>query len=201
VQPVADDSSLLIAFQNGDRGAADTLFLRYAKPLVFYIQRLMGSETEAQDIVADVFIKLLERREKFNSLDNIRAFLYRSARNAAINVLRANSRHRAAHEQLGYLARAAEGRSDWLDNEQIRGEVLGAIYEEIETLPGKCKEIFKLIFLQGLDNEEIAARMGIEVQTVRSQKSRAIGLLRAQLLKKGQLLAVLYLLDLLAVHA
>jgi len=190
-----------LRFQQGDPAAADILFLRYVKPLSFFVERLTGSAPDAQDIVADTFIKLLERRTQFKSLDNIRAFLYRVARNAAINFNLASSRHRAAHELIGYLARAAEGREDWLDNEQIRGEVLGAIYAEIEELPGRCREIFKAIFLQGLSNEEIAARMGIEIQTVRSQKSRAIGLLRAQLLKKGQLLAVIYLLDLLSVHA
>jgi len=196
-----NDPALLLRFQQGDPAAADTLFLRHAKPLCFFVERLTGSAADAEDIVADTFIKLLERRTQFKSHDNIRAFLFRAARNAAINFNLASTRHRAAHEQIGYLGRSGEGREHWLDNEQIRGEVLGAIYAEIEELPGKCREIFKLIFLQGLDNEAIAGRMGIAVQTVRSQKSRAIGLLRAQLLKKGQLLAVLYLLDLLSVHA
>jgi RNA polymerase sigma-70 factor (family 1) len=196
-----NDPALLLRFQQGDPDSADTLFLRHAKPLCFFVERLTGSAPDAQDIVAETFIKLLERRTQFKSLDNIRAFLYRAARNAAINFNRASTRHEKAHEQIGYLARTAEGREQWLDNEQIRAEVLGAIYAEIEELPGKCREIFKLIFLQGLDNEEIAGRMGIAVQTVRTQKARAISLLRARLLKKGQLIAVFCLLELLAVHA
>lgn len=195
-----NDLALLLHFQQGDPAAADTLFLRYVKPLCFYVERLTGSGPDAEDIVADTFIKLLERRTRFNSLDNVRAFLYRVSRNAAINFNRANSRHRAAHEQIGYLTRTTEGRDEWLDNEQIRAEVLGAIYEEIEELPGKCREIFKSIFIQGLSTDEIASRMGIAVQTVRTQKARALSLLRAQLLKKVQLLAALYLIDLVALH-
>lgn len=196
-----NDHSLFLRFQQGDPAAADTLFLRYVRPLCVYVERLTGSAPEAQDIVADTFIKVLERRSRFKTLDNVRAFLYRSARNAAINVNIATARHRAAHEQIGYMARTAEGRQHWLDNEQVRAEVLGAIYEEIEELPTKCREVFKAIFIQGLSTDEIAGRMGIAVQTVRTQKARALSLLRAQLLKKGQLMAVLYLIDLLAVHA
>jgi RNA polymerase sigma-70 factor (family 1) len=196
------DADLFLRFQQGDPAAADTLFLRHVKPLCFFVERITGSGPDAQDIVADTFIKLLEHRGQFQNMDNVRAFLYRVARNAAINFHLAGTRHRAAHEQIGYLNRADEGREHWLDNEQVRAEVLGAIYQEIEDLPGKCREIFKAIFIQGLSNEEIASRMGIAVQTVRTQKARAISLLRAQLLKKGQLLALLYLVDYMSsVHA
>jgi len=195
------DADLFLRFQQGDPVAADKVFLRHVKPLCFYIERITGSAEEAQDIAADTFIKLLGRRMQFKNMDNVRAFLYRSARNAAINVNIANTRHRAAHQQIGYLQRGTEASEHWLDNEQIRAEVLGAIYGEIEELPGKCREIFKAIFILGLSNEEIAGRMGIAMQTVRTQKARAIGLLRTRLLKKGQLIALLYLLDYLAAHA
>jgi len=195
------DADLFWQFQQGNPAAADAIFLLHVKPVCFFVERIIGSAPDAQDIVADSFIKLLEHRTRFKNMDNVRAFLYRCSRNAAINFNVANTRHRAAHEQIGYLNRADEGREHWLDNEQIRAELLGAIYGEIEELPGKCREIFKAIFIEGLSTEEIAGRMGIAVQTVRTQKARALGLLRTQLLKKGQLMAVLYLLDYLTAHA
>jgi RNA polymerase sigma-70 factor (ECF subfamily) len=65
------------------------------------------------------------------------------------------------------------------------------IYEEIEKLPKKCRQVFKLAYMDGLGNEEIANLLNITYQTVKNQKVRALKILRLALLHKGLLAAIL----------
>ena len=61
-----------------------------------------------------------------------------------------------------------------IHQELLRLEVLQAIHTEIENLPGRCNEIFKQLFIEGLTTEEIGERLGISAQTVRTQKARLV---------------------------
>jgi len=79
--------------------------------------------------------------------------------------------------------------------------VLQEIYREIEELPGKCGQIFKMIFLENLPTDQIAERMGINVQTFRTQKARAISMIRTSLLKRGRLIALLFFYAWLRFHS
>jgi RNA polymerase sigma factor (sigma-70 family) len=74
-----------------------------------------------------------------------------------------------------------------IETEVLRAEVLQEIYAEVENLPGRCGQIFKLLFIHGKSTEEIGGLLGINPQTVRTQKARAISLIRTALLKKGRL--------------
>ena len=67
----------------------------------------------------------------------------------------------------------------------IEGELLRKIYPMIETLPNKCKIIFKLIYFEDHSTDEVAQKLHISPRNVLNQKARAI-----QLLKKKLLVAV-----------
>jgi RNA polymerase sigma-70 factor (family 1) len=190
-----NETGLLRAFQSGDSGAAKTLFDHYFRSLCYYVERLTGSVESAEDIVADTFVKLWHRKSQFENLENVRHFLYRTARNAALNEQRNERRHQSAHIQLNYLSKDDLFSTDHLEEEQIKAEVLAQIYQEVEDLPDKCREIFKFLFFKGHSTDQTATELGISPQTVRNQKTRAIQLLRVQLLKKGHLLAAWYLLS------
>ncbi|TWF45722.1 RNA polymerase sigma-70 factor (ECF subfamily) [Chitinophaga polysaccharea] len=192
-----NEVELLQALKSGDGTAVKAVFSKYFRPLCQYAEKLTGRLESAEDIVADTFVKLWHRREQFESLENVRHFLYRVARNAALNELRNEGRHQATHTELGNLYQEAHFSAEDLEEEEIRAELLAEIYQEVENLPDKCREIFKLLFFNGLSTEEVSIQLGIMPQTVRNQKSRAIQLLRAQLLKKGHLLAAWSLLFLL----
>jgi len=96
------------------------------------------------------------------------------------------------HEKIRYLDQYELASEEVLETEILRAEVVQEIYREIEELPGKCGQIFKMIFLENLPTDQIAERMGINVQTVRTQKARAISLIRTALLKKGRLTTLLF---------
>ncbi len=192
-----NDTVLFQAFQQGQSDAVETIFGRYFKPVYIYAERITGESLGTEDIVVDSFQKSWERRATFPTIDDFRIFLYRIVRNACLTSNLTRSKHAGAHAQLHFLT-ARDSEEDNADSREImRAELMQAIYQEIEELPDRCRTIFKLIFLQGLSTDQIAAQLDLNTQTVRTQKARAIGLIRTRLLKKGMVPALLLLYSLL----
>lgn len=189
-----NDKDLFSSFKQGEAGAIRDLYDLHYKPLCFFAYRITGNKEESEDLVTESFLKMLHKREEFENLSNIKSFLYLVTRNACINSIKAEKRHNLAHAQMQFLLPDGETNEDLLREEMVRIELLRQIYEEIEELPARCREIFKLLFIEGLGTDEIGRRLGLSPQTVRSQKARALQLLKSQLLKKGLLPALILLL-------
>ena len=75
----------------------------------------------------------------------------------------------------------AREEEDTLENEINTLELQQRIYEVIETLPSKCRRIFKMNRLEGLKNEEIAITLNLSKRTVETQISKALKILRSKL--------------------
>ena len=160
------------------------LFRRYYPNLMFYATRLVGDE-EAEDVVQDVVVELWKRRESMVRGDQIQAFLYRAVYTRALNVLK----HRSIED--GYCAAVEEinqKRAEFYqpdNNEVIRRiedrELRNEIYQAINELPDKCKEVFKLSYLHEMKNKEIADVMGVSLRTVEAHMYKALKFLRNRL--------------------
>ena len=74
----------IAAFQNGDKEAFNHVFNMFYKRVCFFAAGIVN-EDGAEDIVQDAFIKLWERRNSFNNLNAIKAFLYLTTKNSCIN--------------------------------------------------------------------------------------------------------------------
>jgi RNA polymerase sigma-70 factor (ECF subfamily) len=73
----------------------------------------------------------------------------------------------------------------------IRAELMQDIYAEIEKLPEKRRQVFKLAYVEGLKNDEIAAQMNISVHTVKEHKGKALQFLRLRFSDKNIILFIL----------
>ncbi len=80
------------------KGALNYFFGQHYQPLVYFAYRLTQNEEEAEDIVADCFAKLWEKREGFQTAENIKAYLYISCRNVCLTYLRDLKRKTAAQQ-------------------------------------------------------------------------------------------------------
>lgn len=181
--------------RQGEQTALTFFFKKHHQSLYYLASGLIQDTAQAEDIVADCFIKLWERRDRFADAEKIKAFLFISCRNSCLNHLRDKKRKTAA--QALYL-KQLEINSEELLYEVIDTEIIDLLAREIEELPEKCREVFKLLYLEGKKTDEVARELQLNVQTVRNHKTRAIELLKAQFLKKGlsaalQLAVLLYL--------
>lgn len=194
-----DDTSLLAGFQRREIRAEKQVFQKYFKPLCLYSESITGQLDASEDIVAESFEKAWGRRREFQTLENLKAFLYRIVRNASLNYTESQRLHQTHHQQLSYLSNHESGPGEALEQEILRVELLHEIYQEIENLPDRCGQIFKLLFIHNLTTEQIAAELSINVQTVRTQKARAIQLIKIGLLRKNRFQAI-FLLGCLLEH-
>lgn len=191
--PFTSDNELFNAFHRGETSAIEHFYKLNFKPLCIFAERITGTKEDAQDLVTESFIKMLNKREQFQNLSNARSFLYLVTKNACINLLKSRTTQEKARKQIQFLTPAGEENKDQVNEEMLRLHVLQQIHEEIENLPPRCKEIFKLLFLEGLSTDQIADQLRINTQTVRTQKARALQLLKSELIKKNLILALLYL--------
>jgi RNA polymerase sigma-70 factor (ECF subfamily) len=172
------ENDIIVSFKKGGPDALQSLLKRFYNPLCLFAERLLADRAAAEDIVGESFIKLWHKRTDFETLQNIKAFMYITVRNACLNYLKQAKRDSLSKKQLAYLTGEKE---EFVLNEMIRAEVLKEIMNEINNLPEQCGKVLKLGYLEGLKNQEIAALLNISVHTVKNQKARAIQLLKLRL--------------------
>jgi RNA polymerase sigma-70 factor (ECF subfamily) len=188
------DNKTLTAFASRDPHAFKVVFDLYYTELRYFTERVISDPEMAKDITMETFLKLFKRSEQFNTPENIKAFLFITARNNCFDYLRHKKRVQARQKdlQLEMIARLSDDHD--FENGQIEAAVVAKIYEAIEELPEACRNVFKMLYCQGLEQAEVASRLNLSISTVRSHKSRAIKLLRAGLPTNG--LQLLFLVSL-----
>lgn len=159
-------------------------FRKYYAKLLFYATRIVGEEG-AEDVVQDVFVELWNRKETIEIGDQIQAFLYRAVYTRSLNVLK----HKTIEDNYcSSMEEINQKRAEFyhpnnnevikrIENHELRSE----IYEAINELPDKCKEVFKLSYLHHMKNKEIADILNISLRTVEAHMYKALKFLRARL--------------------
>ena len=177
IQNAADVVSRL---KKGDTRALHELHDLYYPALCHFAISLLGDIPAAEDVVTEVFVILWKKNKDFETLQNIKAFLYISTRNACLNHIKRLQRDSVM--KSGFSNYLSTEHEEFALNEMIRAEVLQQIYDAIESLPSQCKKVFKLCYVEGLSNSEVAERFSISVNTVKNHKVKALGLLRLKFL-------------------
>jgi len=183
------ESDLIERLKKGDERVMAPIFKLYNKSLFYFARQLVDNDGQAEDIVADAFIKLWQKNTDFDSLAAVRSFMYVTVRNSCCNYLKHVKRKTASHEEILHLTKDED---DYIESKMIKANLLEVILEEVENLPPMRRKIFKMIFLEDLTIFEIATQLGITVDTVRVQKARALHGLRTAILKKGMLFTASY---------
>lgn len=181
LQIKADENYWMEEFLKGNVHALSFFFDLHYKPLLFFSRQLVQYNDEAEDIVSDCFFKLWQRHQDFETPQKIKAFLYISCRNASLNFLQHLKVKMGAHKHI--LIDTEHGTDNVLSL-IIRTEVLDLVSKEIDLLPEKMQVIFKMMYFDGKNTNEIAEALHLSVQTVRNQKTKAIDLLKIALFKK-----------------
>lgn len=162
----------------GDKQAFSEAFLIYYSALCYFSKKIVGDADSAEDIVEELFLKLWNRHEEFENEQHLKAFLYRSVKNASFNFIklsqRSEQRNHVFTEQLGTEQESCL-------HDIIHNEIAREIYQAIKELPLQCGKVISMSYLEGLSNQEIADKMGLSIQTIKNQKMRGLSLLRNRL--------------------
>lgn len=174
----------------------DTIFRRLYPQLFFYARRLTGHDEDAEDVVVEAFEEMWKRRDDMEWGDKIDAFLYRTVFTRAINLLKHRQKSLTRVILLEEIQQAYQDmiveRLGVSDKTIEHTELRQIISTAINRLPEKCREVFRMSYLDDLSNKEIAQQLGISVRTVEAHIYMALKTLRKQL--KGKMLFYIFLL-------
>jgi RNA polymerase sigma-70 factor (family 1) len=156
----------------GDEQAYKALFRLFYKPLSQFAYSIIKSWESAEEIASDVFMNVWKHRERLLQVDNLKVYLYVSAKNIALNYL--TKAARTPHFSLDELA--VDFSVSYATPEQIfiSGEMVRRIEAAVNALPPKRKMIFKLIREDGLKYKEVAQILDISVNTIDVHMAQAL---------------------------
>jgi len=161
----------LCLLKDGHQQGLEYFMQRHLRALTYFARRMVKEVEVAEEIVQDCFVRVWESRNRFESAENVKAFLYIATRNACLNYLdAASTRRHARSEELSEDIQHPD--SDVLTG-MIHAETIALIHQELERLPEQQAVIFRLIYFNGLSTEEICESLGISANAVFLARSRA----------------------------
>ena len=136
----------------------------------------MRSESNAQEVVNDVFLSIWEKRDVLILDESLKAYLFQATKNRSINHLKKNKMTFLQLDEDGDIPIAADAQQllEEKDNED-RISIL------MDQLPPKCKQVFTMSRFDGLNNKDISELMDISVKTVENQMTKALKFFRKNL--------------------
>ena len=174
------DSETIMAFTQGEKSALSAVYNRYYDEILYFTHKLTSSKEEAEDITIEIFLKLFKIHERFTNEPNIKAFLYITARNSCLNYLRMVRQRKTDRKDFSDSSEGGANEIEDLESQHaiIESLLIKEVYGAVEDLPERCRQVFKMIYIEGLETDVIAHQLSISTSTVRSQKRHALELLR-----------------------
>lgn len=172
-------------FLDGDEGAFDDIMKELFDPLVFFIDRIVGSTAAAEDIAMDAFADLIVHRHRYNFKVTLKTYLFMIGRSRALNYIKHRNRFpTVALSDAEHLAADREA----LEEKLLRDERKRIINEALSTLPEDMQTAVHLVYFEELSYDEAAKVMKKNRKQVDNLLYRAKNALRNAIGKEGALL-------------
>ena len=159
------DSSLISAVKKGDKGAYEQLFVRYYPTLLRFIHGMLKDNHMAEDIAQNIFMKLWIHREKLDSTQLLKNYLFVLAKHEIFNIFKA--KRTTMLSLLPQLNdRDIEDRGYSIEEQYNYTELNELLIQNISKMPPQRQLIFRMSRCEHLSNREIAERLGLSVRSV-----------------------------------
>jgi RNA polymerase sigma-70 factor, ECF subfamily len=186
------DEALMEAYQQGDTRAFDRLLKKHRRPVFNFLRRQVGNEAMAEDLMQEVFLRIIKGAPSYKRQAKFTTWLYTIARNLCVDHTR-----RAKHRKVSSLDQPVRSSSDdkgqstlgelvadsgpQVDRQVIGHQLQGRLQEAIATLNEEQREVFLMREYLNLPFKEIADVVGCPENTVKSRMRYALDHLRQQL--------------------
>ncbi|MFD2582521.1 RNA polymerase sigma factor [Pedobacter vanadiisoli] len=155
-----------------DEEAFASLFYNYKDKLYGFIFRITESSEIAKDIVQDVFLKIWNTRHSTHHVENFNAFIYRMAKNAALDHLKRKSRELMAVSDLRLISDEHMASDPFEDMKAT--EIQSKFEHALKNLPKQQRLVYELRHLKGEEYPAIAKKLNLSVATIRSHFRNAL---------------------------
>ncbi|HEX3935149.1 MAG TPA: RNA polymerase sigma-70 factor [Puia sp.] len=167
-----DIVELQLRLAQGDEAAFKALYEYYSPRLFQFAYAIIHSREIAEEIVADVFLQIWQKRVRVGALENLNWYLYITTRNISYTYYRKNNRRRQFDFDEAVLSYYQIHATP--EDILIGQEVLQVINQAINGLPPKCKLIFRLVKEENLKYREVAELLHVTPKTVENQMGIAV---------------------------
>ena len=177
------EKNLWARIKQNDKKAFESVFDLFYGSLSLYAFGIIKDEEAAREIVADVFVKIWQKRGIIEIQQGLKPYLFRSVHNACVNYLQTvNASNRKNQIELTDKFNESVADSDeYIFDKLTFDEVERDVMDAINHLPPQCREIFCKSRFDLLSYNEISEMLNISVNTVKTQISRALDSLKEQL--------------------
>jgi RNA polymerase sigma factor (sigma-70 family) len=171
------DKALMLAVRDGDVDKFGLLFDRHHRRLFEFFYRMTGDRTASEDLVQDVFLRMLKYRNSFGQDSQFRAWMYRIARTVRIDRFRKHQNE--APMPVEHFESSREATLSIRLQERVeRNQQTATLERALLELPEDKRELIVLARYQEMKYQEIASLLEIEVGAVKVRVHRAIADLR-----------------------
>ncbi|HEY0434677.1 MAG TPA: RNA polymerase sigma-70 factor [Chitinophagaceae bacterium] len=173
-----------------DTQAYKQLFLLFYPSLVSFARSITRSTQVSEEIVSDVFIRVWEKRDQLDKVENLSLYLFTAVKNRCFNQLQ-QQKHNV---NLQIHDTDIQIKSLYHDPEQrlISAETIREIQQAIQDLPPQCRLIFKLVKEEGFKYKEAAELLQLSVKTIENQMSLAFKKLGSSMNFRRQQLSTVF---------
>ncbi|MBS1322497.1 MAG: RNA polymerase sigma-70 factor [Parabacteroides sp.] len=176
------EEQIVRGVKEGDENAFRILYDKYYQRLFCMSRQYLQDEFLAETIVSDVFFHLWENRKTIDIQISLNAYLIRMVRNFSLNYLQKNYVGREVSlNDMDMTSPLLFLSDEYPLGRLMEKELMAKVQEEIERLPKETRQVFILSRLEELKHDEIAARLGISVNTVKYHIKQALSILRDRL--------------------
>jgi len=173
------DTELTDALTAGDQFAYTEIYNRYWAILYQHAFTMLGDGDAARDVVQDIFTDLWIRASTVQITSSLKAYLYTMARFKVIDIIRRDVRQeRHLQSWMNFSERLVEAP----DERVVFNEFMERLDAEVNRLPKRMQEIFKMSRFEGKSNKEIAEETGISHESVKKTIHRVLVKLKSKLL-------------------
>jgi RNA polymerase sigma-70 factor (ECF subfamily) len=164
----------------GDTRAFRQIFDALFSNLTKFSFSFVHSKEAATEIVDELFVQLWIKRADIMKINDLRVYLYTATKNASLNYISKKAKQIEVEPYENLIVQM----TDLVSPEQIMitKEMLQKIKEAVDSLPPRCKLIFKFVREDGLSYSEVAEILGLSIKTVDAQMVIAVSRIRGKLM-------------------
>ena len=155
------------------RGRIDRLYMQLYPSLLCYAERTLGAQDAflAEDCVQNAIYKVYLKRKTFDDAMAMRSYLFACVHNEIVNIQRKNILNDKFVKEQPLT-------EETIFDELVLQETLNKIYKVIDSLSTEQRELFRMSFVDGLKNIEIAQQLNLSPETIKKRKAKIVNHLR-----------------------
>ena len=184
-----DERELLLLLKQGNEQAFEKIYNSYSSRLFGNIYRMVKSESTAEEILQDTFLKIWYNRTGIDLEKSFRSYLFRIAENNVYDFFRKATRDKKLRAQL--FAAATE-EYEHIEEMIYRKENALLLQKAIESLSPQRQQVFRLIKLDNKSYDEVSRLLGISVSTISDHIVKANKTIREFIFTHNDLMIILF---------